>query len=202
MKAITRILYFMLIPTVFFLSNCNHSEHEIQEKQDIDTANFINTYAIKNFVDTNIIDSLLINVVTYIGNKPIIATYQTKFNREFREHYVRLSEQFRFFLYFVHPDDNFHYYYIVRPARSIEGNRRGVFGRYKLNNDAISKFEEICNTHVGNDKEIELFGITIFNRFLANESIDSIISDINIIEWPDDRLRYDKTKYEWRYDLE
>lgn len=156
---------------------------------------------ILNYFSPDDADTILVNAVTFVGKKPALATSVTRYNPEFREHYIEYSDSFSFFLYHI-SDDSTHYFYMIRPARSLEGNRRGVIGKYRMNDDlSLYDFEEFANTLIKSEEELKSTGITLFRELLEKGNIDKYLPDTLFIEWPDDRLKYDKNKNEWRYDV-
>ena len=146
-------------------------------------------------------DSLLVNMVTYIGKKPKLADWQTRHEPQHEEYYKNLSKSFKFIYYHI-ADDSTHYYYLVRPARSTKGNTRGVGGRFKLGESfQLIDFEEIFNTPILPEQELVEVGRTLFVELITTGNIDRYLNNRSLIEWPDDRLMYDRVKKEWRYDV-
>jgi hypothetical protein len=156
---------------------------------------------ILNYFSKDDADTVLVNAVTFIGKKPALATSETRFNPEFRKHYIGYLGSFSIFLYHI-SDDSTHYFYMIRPARSLEGDRRGVIGKYRMNSDlSLRDFEELANTRIRPEEKLKMFGIILFRELLEKGNIVKYLPDTSLIEWPDDRLKYDKFKNEWRYDV-
>jgi hypothetical protein len=143
-------------------------------------------------------DSLLTDMVTYIGRKPPLATSLTRFEETFREYYIHYSREFRPIFFVITPDDT-HYYYLSRPARSTRGNRRGVGGFFFMEDGQIRGFQELFNTYVMTGEELEEIGWTLFRSMVENGHVDDFIGNDQYIEWPDERLKYNKELFEWRY---
>ena len=145
-------------------------------------------------------DSLLVDMVTLIGKKPKTADYITRHEPRFRDYYRQLSQHFS--MEFFHQANDTCYYYMIRPARSVRGNQRGVGGKFTLNGDGnIAYFEESFNTPVYDREELELIGWRLFREMIEKRSISDLLWNVDYIEWPDDRLKYDLEKREWRYDV-
>ena len=142
--------------------------------------------------------SLLVNMVTYIGRKPPLATNTTRFHEEFRTYYVQYAQEFRP-LYFLIAPNGRHYYYLTRPARSTQGNRRGVGGMFYLENNTLHDFIELFNTTVMSEEELEVAGWELFRTMVMKGHVDEYLDNRHYIEWPDDRLKYDRQLFEWRY---
>ena len=93
-------------------------------------------------------DSLLAEIITYVYSPPSEATTQTRFDSKYRKYFVAQISKFKLEKYFVN-EEAVHFYYIIRPARSAEGNIRGVGGLFKKDADGkIISFKEIFNTPV------------------------------------------------------
>lgn len=143
-------------------------------------------------------DSLLVDLVTYIGRKPSQATSTSRFEPQFREYYANMAKNYT--LYFYNIDGDMHTFYLSRPARSLDGNRRGVLGTFKR--DAAGKitgFREVLNTVIADEERIRQLGEQIMSVFLLNQQFDDLLLNRSIVEWPDSSLKYDTLVFEWRY---
>jgi len=145
-------------------------------------------------------DTLLVDMVTLIGKKPKTADYITRHEPGFRDYYRQLSQHFS--IEFFHQADDTCYYYMIRPARSMRENQRGVGGKFTLDESGrIAYFEESFNTPVYERDELERIGWRLFRELTEKRSISGLLWNVDYIEWPDDRLKYDTEKREWRYDV-
>ncbi len=154
-----------------------------------------------NYYAADVKDSLLVNMVTYIGKKPRLADYQTRHNQEHRKFYIQQSENYRLVYYYI-TDHGTHYYYMIRPARSPRGNTRGVGGRFRMKEPLmLYDFEELFNTPILDEQELSVIGKTLFREMLNSGNLDLYMGNKDYIEWPDERLRYDKIRNEWRDDV-
>lgn len=143
-------------------------------------------------------DSLLVDLVTYIGRKPAQATATTRFEPQFREYYINMAQNFT--LYFYNIDGEVHTFYISRPARSLDGNRRGVLGTFKRDETGkITGFREVLNTVIADEERIRQLGEQVMSAYLLNQQFDELLLNRNIVEWPDGALKYDTAVFEWRY---
>jgi len=158
-------------------------------------------YKIENYFSQDQIDTLLTDMVTFIGVKPRTATSQSRFKPEFRQYYIQYAAQFKM-VYFLINEEGEHYFYLIRPARSAGENTRGVGGRFRLDNEKIADFEEIFNTPVFHEERLIEIGATLFPDMAETGNVDQYLGNMLFIEWPDDRLKYHKGLHEWRYDVE
>ena len=158
-------------------------------------------YRIENYIGAVQTDTLLTNMVIYMGVKPRTATSQTRFQSEFRPYYIEYSRQFQIIYFFVNEAGD-HYYYLLRPARSVKGNTRGVGGRFRYENEKIIDFEEIFNTPVFDEDRLIEIGEILFLEMIETGNVEPYKGNNLFIEWPDERLKYHKGLNEWRYDME
>lgn len=158
-------------------------------------------YGIERYFDQEARDTLLVNMVTYIGKKPRLADFETRHNQEHRIFYTLQARDFRFQYYYI-SDDSVHYYYLIRPARSTAGDLRGVGGRFRVRHDlSLFEFEETFNTPVLPEESLVVRGKSLFIEMINTGNVDRYLKNKNYVEWPDDRLKYDRSKNEWRYDV-
>lgn len=144
-------------------------------------------------------DTLLADIITFIHKRPAAAVNQDRTDPAFRHHYLQALPQYR--MVYHHADtDGTHWFYLVRPARSVDGDRRGVGGRFTIDDRmALVEFEEIFNTPVLPEAELEDKGLALFRELIATGNVTAYMEDRSFIEWPDDRLKYDVERREWRY---
>lgn len=158
-------------------------------------------YKTENYFSQDQIDTLLVDITTYIGARPKTATSQTRFEPEFRKYYTASSKHYRL-LYFFANEQGDHFFYLLRPARHTKGNQRGVGGRFSFVHGQINDFEEIFNTPVFDEDKLIEIGKTLFLEMIEAGNVDKYLGNKVFIEWPDGRLKYHKELNEWRYDLE
>jgi len=193
-----------LIPAIIILlSGCSGISHQYTNgaAHDLtaDDSILAAQYHIANYFGNQTADTILVNAVAFVGRKPAAATSVTRFNNEFRNYYRDYAKDFYFFLYAI-TNDSINYFYMIRPARCLEGNRRGVIGSFRIKEDlSLYDFMEIANTKVKPEQELQKAGITLFSELLRTGNIDKYLSDSTLIEWPDERLKYNKSLNEWRY---
>lgn len=145
-------------------------------------------------------DTLLVDLVTLIGKKPQSTDYATRLQPEYRTYYKQIAKEFSMVLF--HQAGDTCYYYMIRPARSTSGSNRGVGGKLTLDSKGkIAYFEESFNTPIHPCEDLEKIGLRLFTELIEKKSIEGLRWNVDYIEWPDDRLKYDKEKREWRYDV-
>ncbi|MCW5900225.1 MAG: hypothetical protein KIT10_13240 [Flavobacteriales bacterium] len=156
-------------------------------------------YDVERYFPGTAKDSLLVNMVTFIYKRPTTAINRDRTDKEFRPYYVKHAASFQQVYHHVSPDST-HWYYLIRPARSVEGDKRGVGGRFRTNGQlAMVEFEEIFNTRIMPEPELIDRGLVLFEEMVATGNVDAFLQDKTLIEWPDGRLYYDKEKREWFY---
>lgn len=159
------------------------------------------TYHIDRYIPREQQDSLLVNVVTLMGVKPRYADHQTRMEPRYRQFYIEQSRNYYFYRYYV-DDNGLHFFYMIRPARHPLGNRRAIGGSFRLGDDLeLLDYREEFVTQVLEEERLRELADVLFPALIAGD-LQQHLSNKLIIEWPDDRLRYDLQKREWRYDVE
>lgn len=164
---------------------------------------FERKYDISRKYNTSQIDTLTVNMVTYIGRKPVTADWQSRHDPTHRRYYINHSKDFRIAYYHIAKDST-HYYYIIRPARTVSGNTRGVGGSFRLEdgNLNIVEFIEEFNTPAMDEESLLAMGRELFKELISVGNVDRFLRRSDYIEWPDARLKYDRSRNEWRYDID
>jgi hypothetical protein len=167
-----------------------------KEKADVPEPKKENPYPIEKYLDKPKQDSLLADIITYIYIRPSEATAENRFEGQFRPYYVRQFNLFTWTFYQV--KEGYHYFYLIRPARSPKGYKRGVCGKYKLNEKGkIMDFEEICNTPMLPENELYERGKELFEEVVKTGSLGKFADNLAYHEFPGITSKYDKKVYEW-----
>ncbi len=187
MKRNTFLSILIILSLAFLFSNCKKATNK-------------NQYNINNYIPAEIIDTLKTDIVTYMGVKPRNADWETRHDPQYRPFYIEGSKNYEIYMYFVNENGD-HFFYMIRPSRHIEGNRRAIGGKLRLDeNFNITWYEEVFVTHVFDEELLREMADVFFPKLIDNSIRESIEND-NRIEWPDVRLKYDIVKKEWRYDV-
>lgn len=156
-------------------------------------------YAVEQYFPGTAKDSLLANMITFIHKRPTTAINLDRTLPQFRAYYV---EQLSSFTHAYHQvaKDGTHWFYVIRPARSVDGDKRGVGGWF-LTNEGMDmvEFVEVFNTRIMPEHELWDKGLDLFEHMVANGDVDNHPQHGPWVEWPDERLKYDREKREWRY---
>lgn len=199
-----KIQFGIAISLLILATACTSNEQKRRKSgdpvtpRDVDMA--MEEYDVEQYFPGNQKDTLLTNMVTYIYRRPADATTETRTNPEFRDYYVRSAARFEY-VYHHMDEEGVHYYYLIRPARNLERSHRAVGGKFTTNeNLELVTFQELFNTTIMNDSVLRVKGLLLFEEMVEKGNIDRYVSDQNLIEWPDHRLKYDKEMHEWRYD--
>lgn len=190
-------MYFKPLSFILLLAATITACRPVAEKEKVS----MHEYKIENFFGQNKIDTLLTDMVTFIGVKPRPATSQTRFEAQFRPYYIEYANQFSIIYFFVNEQGE-HFYYLIRPARTVQGDLRGVGGRFRMAQNKIEDFEEIFNTPVFDREKLIEIGAELFSEMIETGNVDRYLGNPLYIEWPDERLKYHKGLNEWRYDVE
>ena len=157
------------------------------------------TYQVTSYFGNEDRDTLLTNIITYMGPMPPGATNETRFSPIFRGYYVGQLPKYRFEQYFITADST-HYYFISRPVGNGRMFKRGVGGKFRLKKGSILPvaFEEMwCTPHFKEDSLVQVRGGFLFRAMVKDGNVDKYLTMKHYVEWPDARLRYDKKRNEW-----
>lgn len=143
-------------------------------------------------------DSLLTNIVTYIYIPAPQATNATKFQPQFRSFYTKSLSLFNLQNYYQ-SENGWNYFLIIRPVAGGSLFKRGVLGKFKLNENSLmpTEFEEVANTPHLAEEIVKERGQYLFQELIKNGNLDKQIPMKQYIEWPDEHLAYDKKQHEW-----
>jgi hypothetical protein len=142
-------------------------------------------------------DSLLADIITYVYVRPSGANWDTRFNLEFRKFYVSQLPKFRFENLYRDESGNY-YYFIIRPARSVEGTQRGVGGTFRLDErNKIIRFNEVYVTPVGDLVELRKMGVELFEHMVRTGNVEQYMLNDVYLEWPNAWTDYDTVRHEW-----
>jgi hypothetical protein len=159
------------------------------------------TYDVEDHFPGSEKDTLLANMITFIYKRPTTAINRERTDPQFRSYYLSKLGEFEYVHHHVSAD-NTHWFYLIRPARNVEGDKRGVGGRFRTNEKLeMVEFEEIFNTPVMPEERLRSEGRFLFEEMISTGNVDAFMGDQTRIEWPDDRLKYDVARREWRYDV-
>ena len=176
------IFIFSIIALIFFSCGNNSAEYDP-----------LNTF------DASQRDSLLTDLITYIYVKPSGADQQTKFSSEFRQRYVEQLPKFKWLRHHLEESGE-HYFYLIRPARNVHGHKRGVCGKFRLDEAGkIIDFEELFNTPMIPEEEAVKKGEEMFAWLVKKGDFKKYYLNKEYIEFPDERSFYDKKLLEWSY---
>ncbi len=137
------------------------------------------------------------DIITYIYVRPPGASWQTRFEPAYRNYYVGSISKFTWKKLYRDATGTY-YYYIIRPARSVDGVLRGVGGTFRLDeNGRIVRFREVFNTPVGSRSFLEKTGEELFAHMVKHGNVDAYLLNDAMLEWPNAWTYYDTTRYEW-----
>jgi len=157
------------------------------------------TYAVEQFYPGTAKDSLLANMITFIYKRPTTAINLDRTLPRFRAYYVEQLPTFTHAYHHVAADGT-HWYYVIRPARSVDGDKRGVGGWFRTNETMeMLEFAEVFNTRIMPEHELWDKGLDLFEHMVAHGDVEDHPQRAPWVEWPDERLKYDLDKREWRY---
>lgn len=175
------------------------SDHDMPAAQATKTESALDRYAVEAYFPGTAKDSLLVDMITFIHKRPNAAINRDRALPEFRTYYIEELPRYSYAYHRMTPDST-HWFYILRPARSVDGTLRGVGGHFRRTRDGtLVEFEEIFNTKVLPREVLLEQGLILFEQMVEQGNVENFPERDRWVEWPDERLKYDPTKHEWRY---
>jgi hypothetical protein len=198
---IKQLFLFLSIP--FFLFSCNNESVDITRAPESKSLKNADTFTALEFhknLEDSIQQRLLIDIASRVLRKPDAATWQTKFNNEFRAHFEKKTNELEW-IYSIQQEDTV-FFYLIRDGRDNKGRaNRGVGGKMSWDGEFhITYFEEIFVTKIIDRVNLERIGRDFLLAIKDQQSSRSFLeNNPSAIEWPDGRLFYSVEKSEWRY---
>jgi len=177
-----------LIPLIFIFIGCQEKHSPLE---------------FAYYFDESAQSEILAQIISYVYTTPSGIPKAERFLADYREVYKRELQKFEM-IHFWKSDNNNYYFYMLRPARNINNNKRGVAGIFTLDeNLEIESFKEAFVTKMISEDEVVAFGDLVFQDFIVNKGqLPMTPLRHNLIEFPNAQTRYDEVIYEWTYSLE
>ncbi len=145
-------------------------------------------------------DTLLVNIIKYVGENAAYASDSTRFMPEFTLYYQSLLPKYKLVNMFKTPS-GMYYFFLSRPVSTLLNYRRGVVGSFTLDSAGLfpKNFKEIINTpHLKDELVLERGGF-LFRELIKNGNIDAYLGMRDYVEWPDSTLKYEFKWNRWVY---
>jgi len=174
MKKICFILFSFIL---LFACKPNNKE------QDLSMQNYYSIY--KN-------DSLLVNIVSYIDKLPENVKEENRFDSANRSYYLEgFKTRYQFVNYYISQDST-HYFAAFVKTASLYNKKRLVAGKFKINNNLITDFEEVLITKKLQVEKLNSLKDSLFTQILENKATNH-----PEIEWPNEKTSYSKLNHSW-----
>lgn len=197
------LCFIILSILLLVVVSCNNGSNANGEKEGFTESGSPDSLFYTEFLSSaqpELIDGWLVEIATYVLRKPDAATWQTKFNPEFRNYYEKLSNDLEWIYAREKQDTTF--FFLIRDGRDNNGRaNRGVGGKLVFNEaNEIQHFEELFVTKITDRINLESIGKRFMMSIEEGSNLNSYIQNQNnLVEWPDGRLFYSVEKSEWRY---
>lgn len=140
------------------------------------------------------------SIIRYVGDLPKRGNYDNRFDQRFEEHYQKQAELTRLDKYHASPD-GYIYFEISRTAPSFKVKRVATGGRLKYDDKGtITEYEEVYRTWKMDEEELNRKTRLLFSKLVTGEDLtpyQTANSEEEYIEFPDQRVRYDKNQRRW-----
>jgi hypothetical protein len=175
-----RVLLLLLITAGFF--SCS-------QKEKYDPIRFLSHKEQKE---------VLAQIISYVDKLPQGSTYQSRFDDKYKDYFKnRIGSYYNLYRYFV-DEENRHYFFVIKTEASLHGNKRGIGGSFKLENNRIKEFKEVFVTPKIAEQLVKERGEGVFNEMVKQQNINKFIGLKTFVEWPDSTSVYDTVEYRWK----
>lgn len=143
---------------------------------------------------------VLAKIISYIYLAPPQTDKSERFLPIHRQFYLNEAEKFKVTRFFKNQEGKY-FFYLVRPARNVNGYKRGVAGTFTLSeNNEIDFFEEVFVTKMIPEADVINFGNLIFDDFISTDG-SLVLTPVreDYIEFPGIMSQYDSIQKEWTY---
>ncbi|MCS6824743.1 MAG: hypothetical protein NZ529_10640 [Cytophagaceae bacterium] len=157
-------------------------------------------YDIESYYTKEQSDSLMFSILPYIAKLEKKVNYENRFNPEHKAYFMAkwADYKFQFKRYFI-TEDSTHYFLIWKVAPSLYEKYIAIGGRFKKDkNGKVIQFEEIFNTWKMKPDELEEKSFALFDYMVKNGNVDPFMKEEYLIEFPDDKVYYDKKECRWK----
>ncbi|MFN3402899.1 MAG: hypothetical protein ACK40G_02315 [Cytophagaceae bacterium] len=152
-------------------------------------------------ISSNIKDTVLAQIIPYLAKLPKGANYTNRFEDRFQPYFKGEIKEYQFISYHVSPKNNYHYFMVKRPAPSMHKKYVAIAGRFIMKeNLQVEKYEEIFWTFKMKEEELTRKSSQLFELMVQAKDLSRYYprnSDEDWIEFPDDKVWYDKSKKRW-----
>lgn len=137
-------------------------------------------------------DSLLVDIVSYIDKLPENVKEENRFDSANRSYYIEGFKTRIQFVNFYISNDSTHYFAALAKTASLYNKKRLVAGKFKIQNNLISGFEEVLITKKLPVEKLNPLKDSLFTQIIENKAINH-----PEIEWPNATTSYSKINNSW-----
>lgn len=150
------------------------------------------------YFDTAKQDSLVVQMIAYIGPNASQATDSTRLNPEFKSEYAKSLPNYQL-VKLVKNKEGKYFYFMIRPVANLLQYRRGVIGSFLLDEKSgkILSFKEEVNTPHLKEDVVKERGEFLFREYVTNGNLNEYLAMKDYVEWPDSSLKYNKHLNRW-----
>jgi len=138
-------------------------------------------------------------IISYVYVTPPQTKPMDRVLPEHRAWYKGRIREFEMLRYHIDAED-VHHFYLLRPARSAQNNKRGVGGRFRMDEiGEIYDYEELWVTSIIPAENVRRFAAQFWYAYMNNGNVEMYYSIPEMVEFPNEQTYYDAEALEWRY---
>ena len=139
-------------------------------------------------------------IIRYVGRAPEGLTFEERFYPPYDSVYQEEAKLHMFDAYFI--KGNTHYFLISRRAPSLVNKRVATGGKFILDDNKITEYEEVFRTWKLVPDTLAKREMILFDAFVKGESLTPYETKnskgVEFIEFPDERTYFDKESKQWK----
>lgn len=159
-----------------------------------------NNYQVSAHLTPQQQDEMMWKIIRYVGRAPEGLTFEERFYKPYDSVYQEQAKLHQFDAYFI--NGNTHYFLVSRKAPSLVDKRVATGGKFVLNEDKITDYEEAFRTWKMLPDTLTKREMILFDAFVKGESLTPYETKnskgVEYIEFPDERTYFDKASKQWK----
>lgn len=159
-----------------------------------------NNYKVSAYLTPQQQDEMMGKIIRYLGRAPEGLSFDERFYAAYDSFYQEQARLHKFDAYYK--DGTTHYFLVSRRAPSLVDKRVATGGKFMLNGNKISDYEEVFRTWKMVPDTLAKREMILFDKLVRGESLKpyetKYSNGVEYIEFPDEYTFFDKATRQWR----
>jgi hypothetical protein len=159
-----------------------------------------NKYQVDEHITPQQQDEMMWKIIHYLGRAPEGLSFEERFYAPYDSVYREQAKAHKFDAYCI--KGRMHYFLVSRKAPSLVDKRVATGGKFILDNNKISEYEEVFRTWKMVPDTLAKREMVLFDKMVKGEPLAPYetknSNGVEYIEFPDERTYFDKGAKMWR----